>query len=207
MKTKENNITIESGSVEKKEGDVLINWATNEFKDGPPSFYNILSKSGYQPLSAIETFKSNISKGNIAEGDSISTISGMINYNLIIHSLLPKENFNISWLNIMKSLKVYKKDNNCRTVYFEIPDWNNLFNFIEEFFAYQTFVTNIKFVIICHEMEEKYLTSIFKKLGKNFILKEKNNYLDKFLLNIFSKIISNVNLLNGNYKTKLQKET
>lgn len=208
MKTKENNsIIVQSGSVEEKEGDVLINWANSEFREGPPSFYNILKKTGYQPLSAIETFKANISKGRVVEGDSLTTIPGMIDYNLILHSLLPKENFTFSWLNIMKTLNTYKKDNICRTVFFEIPDWNNLFNFIGEFFVYQSLVTNIKFVIVCHEMELKFLTSIIKKLGKSFLIKEKKNHLDKFLLDIFSQIISYVHLLNGNYKKKLQKET
>ena len=136
-----NQVEISQGNIADLKGDVVLNWTTSSFKSGPiDTFFPLLKKSGPQPLEAINTFLSNIKDGNLRPGDCISTIPGLLNYSLIIHSIISNDDvnnyYNLTWYNIVKTIKTYKSNNICRTVYVTIPSWKNKKDFILEFLKY-----------------------------------------------------------------------
>lgn len=206
-----NKIKIAVGFVEMQTGDVVLNWATNSFTTGPDSFYKLLNRAGVQPLDAIHTFKANIRSGGFKEGDCLSTIAGMLNFKIMIHSLLPtSRDYNLNWANIMHTIKAYKTDNVCRSVYIPIPDWSDRIDFIANFFGYDEMFENMEYIFIVNDEREKMLlettiTSLYEFKKEPFI-----NKVDRFLKKLVVKISPQSSSLllfkNGNNKKKLQED-
>lgn len=190
MKTKNNNITVIVGDVLTQKGDVILNWGTDAFVTGADSFYQLIKASGLQPLSAIETFKANISKGGFREGDTLSTIAGLLKFNLIIHCLI---NYSISdyratWDNVIKTLREYQKKNVCRDLYITLPLWSKRRIFIENFFYVQENIKDINFIFVVeNEKKAQTLTTVIKEIGgKNIIKKTLLQKIDDFLFKLFA---------------------
>lgn len=175
MKTEKNKIILLLGEIENQTGDVVINWCNNEFERGNQNFYSLITKAGVQPINAIATFKANIKSGYLKEGDVVSTIAGLLNFNLILHALLdtPPKSYNLSWLNIIQTIKVYKDKNLCNTVYLTVPDLASSDNFIKEFFQYQSIIEGVTFIFMFRVKSEKdFLEKKIMKIGKKYFVKE-----------------------------------
>lgn len=211
IKTEKNKIFISLGEIEKLKGDVVLNWATNDFISGPISFFNLIKRSGFQPLEAIKTFKANIYTGGFKEGDALSTIPGQLDYNLIIHSLYGNSSYNLNWFNIINTLNEYKKNNVCRNLYITIPDWSNVIDFITNFLNYIELVEDIEFHFIVNDVYEKEtLKSHIILLGEEIIVNPPilEKFVKKFLnflYNISVKLVLMLFSKDGNNKKKLQK--
>jgi hypothetical protein len=206
-----NKIKIVICDVNDVNGDVVLNWTTDSFQQGPPSFYKLLKLSGYQPFDAINTFKLNIVQGDFREGDALSTIAGLLKFNLIIHAIIPVvRDYNLSWRNIIACLAAYRKHKNiCRNLYITIPEWGNLIDNITCFLNYQSLLKDMEYVFMVNDKEQKLmLESMFISLAGKDIEKENKflNKIDKFLSKISSRLPSNVfSIVYGNNKKKLQK--
>ncbi|MEO6304517.1 MAG: hypothetical protein ABIP51_15260 [Bacteroidia bacterium] len=208
MTIENNTITVLAGDVAKQKGDVVLNWTNSSFTIGPPSFYNLMKESGWQPLDSVNTFKANISYGDLKAGDTISTIAGQLNFNLIIHAILPEDTFSLTWRNIIATLKTYKKENVCRNVYITIPDWTSVLENVATFFEYQFLLTDFNYVFIVEsEYEKKYLESILSVYcdKENKLLKKVDTFLKKLVVKILNLYRPSVSFKDGHNKKKLQK--
>jgi len=193
------------------QGDVALNWATHSFMSGPSSFYDLIKIAGIQPIEAINTFKLNIIKGGFKSGDVLSTIAGLLKFNLILHCIMPNNNdYHLTWRNIIASLKEYRKNGNiCRNLYITIPKWEYAKDFIVCFLSYKDLIKDLEYVfIVKNEEERKKIESIFKSIAKKEIKKESvllkkiDMFLEKIVLKISSMFPSTVISVNGNNKKK-----
>lgn len=204
MIVQKNQIEILIGNPFKMKGDVVLNWTTSFFERSmTASFRDLVKESGPQPIDAIYTFQANISQGSLSSGDSLSTIPGLIKFNLIIHSIIPFNNF--SWLNIMKTISRYKEENLCRTVFIPLPNWEDRDYFISEFLTYQTTLEDISFIfVVTDDLQKRLIEDLLKQKGWKFKKKTLMKGIDDF----FKRIVLRISALkkkqkNGHNQKKL----
>ena len=195
MVNKKNQINITCGKLENMNGDVALNWATHSFTHGNENFYSLITKSGLQPLEAIKTFQANIEHGELKESDVLSTIAGLLKFNLLLHCLVSDHmiSYNFAWMNIIKTLKTYKSKNVCRNLYLTIPSWRDLKNFITEFNNYQKNIEEINFVFVVNNEAEKSLVQKWIEQICPDLISHKSfmDKVDSFLLNRVKKMVAN----------------
>ena len=211
-----NKIDIIVAHLQEQKGDVILNWATNSFMQGPKTYYSLMKASGYQPFDAINTFKANISNGDFVQGDTLSTIPGLLKFNLMVHVIIPEStDYNLTWRNIIATVKTYKRENLCRNLYITIPDWGDVIDNISHFFDYENLLKDFNYIFIVEdETEKKHLDGIISSF-KEYDSKQKNTFLNKidcFFKKITIKIsfllpTSLLSISNGHFKKKLQKNT
>ena len=160
-----NSIEVKKGFIEEQQGDALINWSNFNLNGGPDSFYRVHRKAGAQLRSATFPFQQ-----YIRTGDAFSTMAGLLDFQLVIHAILPlpEENHLYSMLmfNIINVLEEYKKDNLCRNVFLTFPDLNKKL-LLEGLFTYEMKLNNFTFVFMA-ETDEEYnqLTNLFGEQKK-----------------------------------------
>jgi len=147
----------------------------------------------------------------------LSTIAGLLKFSIMIHSLLPVvRDYNFTWFNIIKTIREYKKENLCKTVYITVPEWEKRADFINYFFNYENLLSDVKFIFVVeNELEKNDLLSTIQKVGCKVIKIEKNSFFKK-IDNFFKKIVEKISpqsrstllLVNGrNNKKELQEDS
>jgi hypothetical protein len=177
-----NTLTVQVGEIENQKGDVLVCWSAKTLKAGPPSFYHIHKKAGSQLSFAAMSYEP-----FAKEGDAFSTIAGFLDFNLVIHAVVPSEQhlFNIAFFNIINTAVAYKKDGNMvRSFYFNSPV-NDYELIIDNFLTYHSQLSKVHFVLMVdNEVEYKKVTdkltfkfkpNIFKRLWRKLNLQRETS--------------------------------
>lgn len=181
IKTKNGNVIQFITNVEDistLKGDVVINWITTTLSSADNSYYQLHKKAGGQLHDASLIFRNKIS-----ESDSFTTIGALLDFNLCVHTVLPKKrmtDYNLMWRNTLQNIKRYKsEDNLCKDIYCVLPDVDVIL-FFRSFNLYDTIFEKVNFHFLTSDkdLEEKIQIEIydskFTKLLKSIFKKKVN---------------------------------
>jgi len=103
---------------EEAKSDIILNWVYIDLKNGPPLFYKLIEKAGSQVKSLLIFFNN-----RLKFSDNLSTIPGLTNCNLIIHSIIPPQipMYNDNFLRIKRTIKTYANTTLARSLSLYIP--------------------------------------------------------------------------------------
>lgn len=179
-----NSFSIKIGNISEMTGDCVLNWSVYDFRKGVGAFYELLSVGGSAPMGQIQTYLSNIKSGNFINGDVITTISGLLQYDIMLHCLIDLNNLNYNRYvkNIIATLNEYKTTNVCRDMYITIPNFKTSNQFIDLLIDNCNQINDMKFVFVCNNNVE------FKLIEKN-LLKHKSKFVENSLIYKVERLI------------------
>jgi len=156
---------IKIGNIEDDNTDVIITWSQQSLRSGPhPQYKAIVDKGGSQTQSSYLMYEN----GNPKPCDTFTIMSGMLECEILINSIIPPEKamYNTNFLYISKCLQTYKRlENNCRFISLYIPDFESIETIIQHMIIYFKSISSLKEIrIFCLSDAEKNI--IRKNLNK-----------------------------------------
>lgn len=168
-----NKIIVKIGEIETQSGDAILNWTALNLNAGPDSFYKIHRQGGPQISSAISLISAHNIRFNT--GDVFSTIPGMLDFNILLHGILPlpeeTEVYETLLFNVIETLDTYKKQNNiCRNLFITFPDILNNKKIIQGLLNYEYKLADFTFVFIVDEKIFQKTTALIETLTQGTLL-------------------------------------
>lgn len=174
-----NKIVLRVGEIEEEKGDAILNWTSLSMDTGPDEFYKINRKGGPQVMSAMRTIQPYVNYGDV-----VSTIAGLLDYNLLLHAIYPPPTsptiYELIVFNAINTIKEYQsKGNICRDLTLTLL--NNEAQLLNGIFDYENKLENFSFIFIIPTTKEFVIKEkVFDKRFREGLLSKISNLFYKF---------------------------
>lgn len=165
---------------ENCKSDIVLNWVYVDPRHGPEPFYKFMEKAGGQVRSLLVFFDS-----HLKYSDNISTIPGLIECNLIVHSVVPHTTamYNDNFLRIKRTLEKYKVENLCRSISLYIPVVSQRRVIVDYMLEHFQQIPELEKIEIYTKDEEEFYDLKFhlEKVRRNTVIKKVWNFTSNYI--------------------------